>query len=120
MPVKLTAQGLYRRENNEKTMSDTLKNDKREIALPPLMAILNGKYTYICTYEDHRDPKSHKSTRLSTTVGKIVGGGAEGEITWYPEFMKAHPELREVRSFRKIRDSRQGRNSYIIEHEVAA
>ena len=38
----------------------------------------------------------------------------------WEEFTKAYPELREVRSFRKIRDSRQGRNSYIIEHEVAA
>ena len=43
--------------------------------LPPLLFNKNGKYTYVCTYKNHWDPKLGRSVRTkgeNVTVGKIL------------------------------------------------
>lgn len=53
--------------------------------LPPLLFNKNGKYTYVCTYKNHWDPKLGRSVRTkgeNVTVGKILGGELTGRIIW--------------------------------------
>lgn len=80
--------------------------------LPPLMAIVNGRYTYVCAYSDSKDPVTKKNSRYSTTVGKIVGGGNEGLIEWYDNFVEQYPALSFFKCYRKKLDVRSGRNFY--------
>lgn len=59
--------------------------------LPPLLFNKNGKYTYVCTYKNHWDPKLGRSVRTkgeNVTVGKILGGELTGRIIWAEDFIK--------------------------------
>jgi hypothetical protein len=53
--------------------------------LPALLFNRNGKYTYVCTYQNAWDSEQRTSIRVkgkTSTVGKIVGGGLLGVIEW--------------------------------------
>ena len=60
--------------------------------LPPLLFNKNGKYTYVCTYKNHWDPKLGRSVRTkgeNVTVGKILGGELTGRIIWAEDFINS-------------------------------
>ena len=58
--------------------------------LPPLLFNRNGKYTYVCSYENAWDSERLMSVRVkgkTYTVGKIIGGELTGTIEWSEDFL---------------------------------
>lgn len=73
--------------------------------LPPLLFNKNGKYTYVCTYKNHWDPKLGRSVRTkgeNVTVGKILGGELTGRIIWAEDFIKQFPILSVLKTERVV------------------
>ena len=73
--------------------------------LPPLLFNKNGKYTYVCTYKNHWDPKLGRSVRTkgeNVTVGKILGGELTGRIIWSEDFIKQFPILSVLKTERVV------------------
>lgn len=73
--------------------------------LPPLLFNKNGKYTYVCTYKNHWDPKLGRSVRTkgeNVTVGKILGGELTGRIIWAEDFIKLFPILSVLKTERVV------------------
>ena len=65
--------------------------------LPPLLFNRNGKYTYVCSYENVWDSEKHISVRVkgkTRTVGKIIGGELTGTIEWTEDFINQYPILK--------------------------
>lgn len=76
------------------------KSCKHEIklwsTLKPLLFKISRAQTYVCTYKNKWDPNLKQSIRLKgqgKTVGKILGGGLEGVIEWYDDFLQQFPIL---------------------------
>lgn len=73
--------------------------------LPPSLFNKNGKYTYVCTYKNHWDPKLGRSVRTkgeNVTVGKILGGELTGRIIWAEDFIKQFPILSVLKTERVV------------------
>ena len=73
--------------------------------LPPLLFNKNGKYTYVCTYKNHWEPKLGRSVRTkgeNVTVGKILGGELTGRIIWSEDFIKQFPILSVLKTERVV------------------
>lgn len=73
--------------------------------LPPLLFNRNGKYTYVCSYENMWDSERHMSVRVkgkTMTVGKIVGGELTGTIEWTEKFLSQYPILEKLKTTRVI------------------
>ncbi|WP_037319633.1 hypothetical protein, partial [Ruminobacter sp. RM87] len=74
-------------------------------ALPPLLFNRNGKYTYVCSYENVWDSERHMSVRVkgkTLTVGKITGGELTGTIEWTEKFLSQYPILEKLKTTRVI------------------
>lgn len=77
-----------------------------DIKLVPLFIKASGKKYFLYTYKNVRnterqDKRPERVKGSQKCVGSIPSGEKFGEIIWKDEFLNAHPELREVRSFRK-------------------
>ena len=73
--------------------------------LPPLLFNRNGKYTYVCSYENAWDPVRHMSVRVkgkTVTVGKIIGGNLTGTIEWTEDFLNQYPILEKLKTTRVV------------------
>ena len=73
--------------------------------LPPLLFNRNGKYTYVCSYENAWDSERHMSVRVkgkTYTVGKIIGGELTGTIEWTEEFLNQYPILDTLKTTRVV------------------
>ena len=73
--------------------------------LPPLLFNKNGKYTYVCTYKNHWDPKLGRAVRTkgeNVTVGKILDGELTGRIIWSESFIKQFPILSKLKTERVV------------------
>lgn len=71
--------------------------------LPPLLFKISRAQTYVCTYKNKWDSNLQQSIRLKgqgKTVGKIIGGGLEGVIEWYDDFLEQYPELYSLKTER--------------------
>ena len=69
--------------------------------LPPLLFNRNGKYTYVCSYENMWDSERHMSVRVkgkTMTVGKIVGGELTGTIEWAEKFLSQYQILEKLKT----------------------
>lgn len=78
-------------------------------SLPPIMTIINGKYSYLTTYKIAWDKELRQPRRTkgqNRTVGKIIGGGAEGVVEWTADFLLEHPELQSFTTTRKLKGSK--------------
>ncbi len=93
-------------------------NNKIEVKLPPLMAISNGGHTYLCTYKNEWDPVLKRSRRVakSSKVVAKVKDGKTGEIIWYDDFIKEHPNLRVYKANRVLKSNDGKRSIYEIEY----
>ena len=73
--------------------------------LPPLLFNRNGKYTYVCSYENAWDSERHMSVRVkgkTYTVGKIIGGELTGTIEWSEDFLNQYPILETLKTTRVV------------------
>lgn len=73
--------------------------------LPPLLFNRNGKYTYVCSYENVWDSERHMSVRVkgkTFTVGKIIGGELTGTIEWTEDFLNQYPILETLKTIRVV------------------
>ncbi|WP_406017030.1 hypothetical protein [Succinivibrio sp.] len=73
--------------------------------LPPLLFNRNGKYTYVCSYENVWDSERHMSVRVkgkTYTVGKIIGGELTGTIEWTEDFLNQYPILETLKTTRVV------------------
>ena len=73
--------------------------------LPPLLFNRNGKYTYVCSYENVWDSEKHISVRVkgkTRTVGKIIGGELTGTIEWTEDFINQYPILKNLKTDRVV------------------
>ncbi len=96
------------------------------LVLPPLKAQKNGAYCYLQTFKNEwvkpqpgSSPGTGKSKPVkgkTKTVAKIEGGGPEGRIIWYDDFLQEHPKLSEVESYRRLMTSHQ--NSKIKSYQI--
>ena len=83
--------------------------------LPALLFNRNGKYTYVCTYQNAWDSEQRTSIRVkgkTSTVGKIVDGGLLGVIEWTEEFLNTFPILRKLKTTRVI-DTKKSKGKLI-------
>jgi hypothetical protein len=71
------------------------------LELPPLLFNRNGKYTFVCSYENTWAPVRHMSVRVkgkTVTVGKIITGNLTGTIEWTEYFLNQYPILEKLKT----------------------
>ncbi len=80
--------------------------------LPPIKHVKNGRYCYLVTFKNEwgpsrKDPAKKQVTArkgCTKTVGRMEGGEPFGKVIWTLEFLAEHPELKEVDTFRRVRE----------------